>query len=80
MTPNAPSFAPGDLLTIPEATEILRCSTSTLRRYVQNGTLPALRLGREVNGHLRFRRADVDAMLIPAIPTHRASAGQGPTR
>jgi excisionase family DNA binding protein len=33
------------LLTIPEAAELLRVSTWTIRRYIANGQIPALQLG-----------------------------------
>ena len=49
----------------PEATEYLGVTDRTLRRYVAEGKLPAYRLGKRL---LRFRQADLDALLRP-VPT-----------
>ena len=49
----------------PEATEYLGVTDRTLRRYVSEGRLPAYRLGKRL---LRFKQADLDAMLRP-VPT-----------
>lgn len=52
-------------ITQPEATNYLGVTDRTLRRYVAEGRLPAYRLGKRL---LRFRQADLDA-LLRRIPT-----------
>ena len=47
------------LLTLREASEVLRLSTRTVREYVQRGEIE----GRIIGGRWRFRRADLDAFF-----------------
>ncbi len=49
----------GELLTIPEVTERLKISASTVRRLYQGGHLPFIKLG----GSIRFFPSDVMAYL-----------------
>lgn len=59
----------GALLTLPEASSLLRLKTSTLRAWVLRRKIPYLKIGRLV----RVRRADVEALIaesvVPARPT-----------
>lgn len=54
------------VLTLDEAAAVVRVSPRTMHRYVKDGRISALRTP---GGQLRFRRADVEALL-----TERASA------
>lgn len=49
-------------MTAAEVMGKLRISRQTLYRWRQDGTLPALKIGRLV----RYRREDVEALLSPA--------------
>ncbi len=51
-----------DLLTIPEAAEILKVSTVTLSRWRRQGRLPTLKIGPRA---VRIRRADLDLVSQP---------------
>lgn len=53
---------PPDLLTTAEAATLLRVSPITIARWAKQGRLPSYRLGPRA---VRFRRADLDAMLRP---------------
>ena len=55
--PLAPS-----LMTVQQVAAYLVIHKRTVHRLVDSGQLRALRLGRQI----RFRRADVDALLTPA--------------
>jgi excisionase family DNA binding protein len=59
--------APRDFLTPEEAAEALGIHVQTLRGYVRSGKLPALRLAGE--RAIRIRRADLEAVLEPLVPT-----------
>ena len=59
------------LLTLPEAGEVLRLSTRTVREYVRRGELK----GRIIGGRWRFRRADLDAFFESA-PSQWEFAGK----
>ncbi len=60
-------MAESELLTIAEASAMLRLRPSTLRAWVLRRKLPYCKVGRLV----RIRRADVDALiaasLVPAV-------------
>lgn len=51
--------APDRLLTIPDLCDMLSVSESTIRRLVNSGSVPFLKVG----GGIRFRLADVDEYL-----------------
>lgn len=56
------------LMTAVEVAELLRVDPATIRRWASEGQLPAIRLpGKRA---LRFRRSDVDALLVD--PTREA--------
>jgi excisionase family DNA binding protein len=58
-----------DFLTVPEVAERLRMTAMTIYRWIEDGKLPAVQVGR----HYRIRAADVDAML----DSSRVGAGRG---
>ena len=66
----SPTTTPPAWIPQAEAAEYLGVTDRTLRRYVASGELPAYRLGTRL---LRFRQADLDALLRP-VPT--AGGGQ----
>jgi excisionase family DNA binding protein len=53
--------APGDLLTVAEVTELVRCSEPTVRRRIRAGELAAVRLGE--GRAIRVSRAAVADLL-----------------
>lgn len=61
---------PDTLLTAAEVADELRVHVSTVSRWVRDNRIAAIKLP---GGHLRFRRADVDA-LIAASPTEAGAA------
>lgn len=54
----------GELLTVPEAAELLKVSAVTVSRWLKQGRLPAYRVGPRA---VRIRRADIDRILAPAV-------------
>ena len=62
-----------ETLTVPEAAELLKVSTSTLWRWIDRGDLPAYRIGRR---RVRVRKSDLEDRLISARGSH---AAQGTT-
>lgn len=64
------------LLTLPEASSLLRLKTSTLRAWLLRRKIPYVKVGRLV----RLRRADVEALiaasLVPARPTAEVRDGK----
>ena len=58
--------APGDLLTVAEVAELVRCSEPTVRRRIPAGELAAVRIG---DGRaIRGSRAAVADLLEPVAP------------
>jgi excisionase family DNA binding protein len=53
-----------ELLTVPEAAALLRVSPITIRRYIADGQLPAVRVGKGV----RIEREALDQFLSPIAP------------
>lgn len=49
-------------MTKPEATEYLKVSTETLRRYTTNGWLTAYKIGG--TGSVRYKREDLDDLMV----------------
>ena len=62
------SLDPNRLWTFQEASYYLRVGDSTLRNYVRTGRLPAVRVGGDKGRLLLFRKADLDALLVPVKP------------
>jgi excisionase family DNA binding protein len=54
-----------DWMTKKEVAQHARVSEDTIEKLVRNGILEAYRLGG--GGHLRFKRADVDARLFSKV-------------
>jgi excisionase family DNA binding protein len=74
-----------DLLTIPEVAQLLRVGRGTVTRWVANGVLCSVRLGRQ----RRVTRAQLDDFLVrlerdghvpPAWPHTKGRASPGSTR
>jgi excisionase family DNA binding protein len=58
-------LADEDLITPTEARQLIRVTTTTLRRWEADGTLPAYKLP---SGHRRYRRTDIERLLVPVVP------------
>jgi excisionase family DNA binding protein len=58
MTPE-PGNAEESFLTVAEVAELLKLNQQTVRNWIDQGSLPALRVGRRV----RIRRSDFDHLL-----------------
>ncbi|MGH2584585.1 MAG: helix-turn-helix domain-containing protein [Dehalococcoidia bacterium] len=56
----------GELLTVAEAAQTLRVSTTTMRRWLRLGRLPSYKIGRQ---SIRIRRENLDRVVRPAQPT-----------
>lgn len=70
-----------ELLTVKETAEMLRVAPITVRRYIADGRLPAIRVGRGV----RVRREGVEQLATPFEPGQPTSgatrrAGRALTR
>jgi excisionase family DNA binding protein len=64
-------------LTVAEVAEILKLNQQTVRNWIDQGSLPALRIGRRV----RIRQSDFDRVLAEGL-THTGfagGAGSGPS-
>jgi excisionase family DNA binding protein len=60
-------------LTVAEVAEWLKLNQQTVRNWIDQGALPAVRVGRRV----RIKRSDLDQILDAG---YRPSAGPGPSR
>ncbi|MGH2561855.1 MAG: helix-turn-helix domain-containing protein [Thermomicrobiales bacterium] len=58
-----------EFLTVAEAAAILKVDRSTVRRWIDRGDLPAVRVGQR---SLRVRRNDLDRVIEPARPVTKA--------
>lgn len=67
--PSTQTYVQPEWLTISEAAEIVGVHVDTLRRWDAAGRIPA---ARTPTGHRRFRRSDVEALLV----TTAARGGQ----
>jgi excisionase family DNA binding protein len=63
----------GDFLTVAEVAQTLKLNQQTVRNWIDQGSLPALRIGRRV----RIRRADFER-LIDAGATRSSAAREPP--
>lgn len=62
-------------LTVAEVAELLKLNQQTVRNWIDQGSLPALKVGRRV----RIRRSDLERVLdAGAIGGGASSTGEGP--
>jgi excisionase family DNA binding protein len=70
-------LAQGDLeesyLTVAEVAETLKLNQQTVRNWIDQGSLPALRVGRRV----RIKRSDFERLLDEGYTAGREAAGEG---
>jgi excisionase family DNA binding protein len=69
MNPNEPEDS---FLTVAEVAGILKLNQQTVRNWIDQGSLPALRVGRRV----RIKRSDFDRVLADSYTSGSGSAGQ----
>lgn len=64
-------------LTVAEVAEMLKLNQQTVRNWIDQGSLPALRVGRRV----RIRRSDLERVLEEGstAPAPRAAPADGPS-
>jgi excisionase family DNA binding protein len=71
------SFERGNLedafLTVAEVAELLKLNQQTVRNWIDQGSLPALRVGRRV----RIRRTDLERLLEEGSTAGQTPAPQG---
>jgi excisionase family DNA binding protein len=58
-------------LTVAEVAELLRLNQQTVRNWIDQGSLPALRVGRRV----RIKRSDLDRLLTKNYSAGTADSG-----
>ena len=63
-----------ELLTIQETAQMLKVNPITVRRYIESGRLPAVRVGRGV----RVRKEAVDQLIEEVVPKKAARAAPVP--
>jgi excisionase family DNA binding protein len=63
-----------DLLTVQETARLLRVTPITIRRYIADGRLPALKVGKAV----RVERQAVERLLAPIGPAGNGSERPAP--
>src|SRR6059058_5367096 len=66
-------MSPEDVVTVAQIAEILKLNQQAVRNWIDQGSLPAIRVGRRV----RVRWGDVEPMMKPAGPV---SPGSGALR
>jgi excisionase family DNA binding protein len=65
-----------EFLTVAEVAKLLKLNEQTVRNWIDQGSLPALKVGRRV----RIRRSDLERVLEDgATRPGRASSGEGPS-
>jgi excisionase family DNA binding protein len=62
-----------ELLTVDEIAKLLKVTPITVRRYITDGRLPAVRVGRRV----RVRKEAVEDLLSPIIPSRAGASAKG---
>ena len=65
------SDAPDTFLTVAEVAEILKLNQQTVRNWIDQGSLPALRVGRRV----RIRRSDFERVLAEGYTGSSGESG-----
>jgi excisionase family DNA binding protein len=66
-------LGPDTFLTVADVAELLKLNQQTVRNWIDQGSLPAFRVGRRV----RIRRADLDRVLEESYTARAAVAGEG---
>ena len=71
------SIEPDEFLTVAEVAETLKLNQQTVRNWIDQGSLPALRVGRRV----RIRRSDFERLIeeSASAASSRAGAASGPS-
>ena len=64
---------PESYLTVAEVAELLKLNQQTVRNWIDQGSLPALRVGRRV----RIRRSDLDRVLEAGSTVPGGASGAG---
>jgi excisionase family DNA binding protein len=62
-------------LTVAEVAEMLKLNQQTVRNWIDQGSLPALRVGRRV----RIRRSDLERLLEEGYTAGAGSSGRDPS-
>jgi len=65
-----------ELLTVPEVAERLRMTTMTIYRWIEEGRLQALQIGK----HYRIRESDLEAVMEGSVRTGAPDAWGGEPR
>lgn len=66
---STPDSTPDDqLLTVAEASRELRISRWAIQDRIDNGQLPACKIGTGPRAPIRIRASDLKALLIPVVP------------
>jgi excisionase family DNA binding protein len=64
-----------EFLTVAEVAELLKLNQQTVRNWIDQGSLPALKVGRRV----RIRRSDLERVLEDgAMRSGKPNSGEGP--
>jgi excisionase family DNA binding protein len=61
---------PTEFLTVPEVAELIGVHRATVRNWITLGHLPAFKAP-GMRGHLRVRRADLDAFIDGSTRAHQ---------
>jgi excisionase family DNA binding protein len=64
-----------EFLTVAEVAELLKLNQQTIRNWIDQGSLPALRVGRRV----RIKRSDLDRMIEDGYTTGASAPEVGPS-
>jgi excisionase family DNA binding protein len=64
-----------ELLTVAEVAELLKLNQQTVRNWIDQGSLPAVRVGRRV----RIWRSDLERVIEDGSTTAKASSAEGPS-
>ena len=62
----------GEFLTVAEVAEVLKLNQQTVRNWIDQGSLPAVRVGRRV----RIKRADFERVLAQGYNAAQGAAGR----
>lgn len=70
-----PARIEDSFLTVAEVAEMLKLNQQTVRNWIDQGSLPALRVGRRV----RIRRSDLDRLLEESYSGRAGGQAKGPS-